>query len=150
MEKQAELFNLERYTSSEPMWDWAIDVAEQEQEYIPRAVNTRTPKTPPDDSLTNTESVSESSPESVSESPKPKPFSIHTYYPAGKARGGSCYYRLTYRDGKRVRHIHIPGGAKGNALVEKRIAELLTLLEQGKPLAEALSLVHTWKGRKSP
>jgi hypothetical protein len=44
---------------------------------------------------------------------------VSTYRPKGQARGNSEYFRFQYRDGKRIRFVHIPGG---NTQASKAIA----------------------------
>ena len=65
---------------------------------------------------------------------------ISTYRPRGTARGGE-YYRLSYKDGSRVRHVHIRGGSTDSPIAQAKVQELRSLLASGVPPAEiALSL----------
>jgi hypothetical protein len=65
---------------------------------------------------------------------------ISTYQPRGTARSGE-YFRFSYRDGLRMRHIHIRGGNTDSPIAQAKVQELRSLLASGVPPAEiALSL----------
>jgi hypothetical protein len=65
---------------------------------------------------------------------------ISTYRPRGTARSGE-YFRFSYRDGSRMRHIHIRGGDTDSPIAQAKVQELRSLLASGVPPAEiALSL----------
>jgi hypothetical protein len=55
---------------------------------------------------------------------------ISTYSPRGTARGGQ-YYRLSYRDGGRVRHQHIRGGNTNSPIARAKVQEVRSLLAAG-------------------
>jgi hypothetical protein len=55
---------------------------------------------------------------------------ISTYSPRGTARGGQ-YYRLSYRDGGRVRHQHIRGGNTHSPIAQAKVQEVRSLLAAG-------------------
>ena len=89
-------------------------------------------KVPPgnDDSVTPVEPV-------VTESTPPAEFddslalkAISTYKPRGTARSGE-YFRLSYRDGSRVKHVHIRGGNTGSPIAQAKAAEVRSLLVAG-------------------
>ncbi len=44
---------------------------------------------------------------------------VSEYSPAGTAAKGNKYYRFSYREGNRTKHIHIKGGHTGNKLAIK-------------------------------
>jgi hypothetical protein len=65
---------------------------------------------------------------------------ISTYEPRGTARSGQ-YFRLSYRDGARVRHIHIRGGNTDSPIAQAKVQEVRSLLASGVPPAEIALLL---------
>jgi len=55
---------------------------------------------------------------------------ISTYQPRGTARGGK-YFRLSYKDGGKVRTIHIRGGNTDSPIAQAKVAEVRSLLAAG-------------------
>jgi hypothetical protein len=55
---------------------------------------------------------------------------ISTYRPCGTARSGE-YFRFSYRDGSRMRHIHIRGGNTDSPISQAKVAEVRSLLASG-------------------
>jgi hypothetical protein len=55
---------------------------------------------------------------------------ISTYHPRGTARSGE-YFRFSYRDGSRMRHIHIRGGNTGSPIAQAKVQEVRSLLAAG-------------------
>ena len=55
---------------------------------------------------------------------------ISTYKPRGTARGGE-YFRLSYREGGRIRHVHIRGGNTDSPIAQAKVAEVRSLLIAG-------------------
>jgi hypothetical protein len=45
---------------------------------------------------------------------------ISTYHPRGTARSGE-YFRFSYRDGSRMRHIHIRGGNTDSPIAQAKV-----------------------------
>jgi len=60
---------------------------------------------------------------------------VSTYRPRGTARGGE-YYRLSYKDGGRVRHVHIRGGNTDSPIAQAKVEEVRSLLAAGVTPAE--------------
>ena len=60
---------------------------------------------------------------------------ISTYRPRGTARSGE-YFRFSYRDGSRMKHIHIRGGNTDSLLAIARVEEVRSLLAIGVPPLE--------------
>ncbi|MEG4634843.1 hypothetical protein QUB56_35795, partial [Microcoleus sp. AR_TQ3_B6] len=56
---------------------------------------------------------------------------ISTYRPRGTARSGE-YFRFSYRDGFRMRHIHIRGGNTDSPIAQAKVAEVRSLLAAGE------------------
>ncbi|WP_293355944.1 MULTISPECIES: hypothetical protein [unclassified Microcoleus] len=66
--------------------------------------------------------------------------SISTYRPRGTARSGE-YFRFSYRDGGKVRHIHIKGGNTDSPIAQAKVQEVRSLLAAGaSPLEVAATL----------
>jgi hypothetical protein len=71
---------------------------------------------------------------------------ISTYSPRGTARGGQ-YYRLSYRDGGRVRHQHIRGGNTHSPIAQAKVQEVRSLLDAGIPPAEIAAMLRNSAGK---
>ena len=72
---------------------------------------------------------------------------ISTYSPRGTARGGSYYrggqyYRLSYREGARVRHQHIRGGNTDSPMAQAKVREVRSLLAAGIPPAQIAAMLR--------
>jgi hypothetical protein len=67
---------------------------------------------------------------------------VSTYRPRGTARGGE-YYRLSYKDGSRVRHIHIRGGNTDSPIAQAKVAEVRSLLAAGMSPREIAALLKS-------
>ncbi len=69
---------------------------------------------------------------------------ISIYQPRGTARGGPKYYRMSYKEGRKVRHVHIRGGNTDSPIAQAKVQEVRSLLAAGVPPAEiAFSLKNT-------
>jgi hypothetical protein len=55
---------------------------------------------------------------------------ISTYRPRGTARSGE-YFRFSYRDGSRMRHIHIRGSNTDSPIAQAKVQEVRSLLAAG-------------------
>jgi hypothetical protein len=55
---------------------------------------------------------------------------ISIYKPRGTARGGK-YYRLSYKDGGKVRQVHIRGGNIDSPIAQAKVQEVRSLLASG-------------------
>jgi len=67
---------------------------------------------------------------------------VSTYRPRGTARGGE-YYRLSYKDGGRVRHVHIRGGNTDSPIARAKVAEVRSLLAAGVSPAQIVGMLRT-------
>jgi hypothetical protein len=67
---------------------------------------------------------------------------ISTYRPRGTARGGE-YYRLSYKEGSRVKHVHIRGGNTDSPIAQAKVAEVRSLLVAGLAPAEIATMLKT-------
>ncbi len=67
---------------------------------------------------------------------------ISTYRPRGTASPESGkYYRLSYREGGRVKHQHIRGGNIDSPIAQAKVAEVRSLLAAGIPPAEIAAIL---------
>jgi hypothetical protein len=73
---------------------------------------------------------------------------IGRYRAGGNTRGNSDYWRFSYRHGRRVRHVHIPGGNSSNLIALARVEEVKRAIASGRSALEILELIHVWT-RKS-
>lgn len=67
---------------------------------------------------------------------------VNTYSPGKRRRE---YFRLSYRIGRKVKHVHIPGGSTIAELARYRAKQLQQLIERGAELAEILAMVRTFR-----
>jgi len=66
---------------------------------------------------------------------------ISTYRPRGTARSGE-YFRFSYRECSRMRHIHIRGGNTDSPIAQARVAEVRSLLGAGIPPAKIAEMLR--------
>jgi hypothetical protein len=122
------------------------------QSIAPAEVDTES--NPPDDSVSQSiapaEVDTESNPpdDSVSQSIAPAEVdtesnykAISIYQPRGTARSGE-YFRFSYRDGSRMRHLHIRGGNTASPISQAKVQELRSLLAAGMPPAEVAATLR--------
>ena len=97
------------------------------------------PPEPAVDSVTPAEVV-------VTES-KPEPAvdclasAVSIYKPRGTARGKE-YYRLSYKEGGKVRHVHIRGGNTDSPIAQAKVAEVRSLLAAGESPAQIAAMLR--------
>lgn len=70
---------------------------------------------------------------------------IHLYYPKGSAGGFNQYFRFSYRDGKRMRHLHIPGGNTRSPEAIERAKRVMAFIDQGATPSQVRSLIESWQ-----
>jgi hypothetical protein len=68
---------------------------------------------------------------------------ISTYRPRGTARSGE-YFRFSYRDGSRMRHIHVRGGNTDSPITQARVEKVRSLLAAGAKSAEIVEMLRKW------
>ncbi|NQE38367.1 hypothetical protein [Microcoleus asticus] len=74
---------------------------------------------------------------------------ISIYRPRGTAPEDSKkYYRLSYRDGGRVRHQHIRGGNTDSPIAQAKVQEVRSLLAAGVSPAKIAAMLRTSGGVK--
>ena len=69
---------------------------------------------------------------------------VSTYQPRGTARSGE-YFRLSYREGGRVRHLHIKGGNTDSPIAQEKVQEVRSLLASGVSPAEIAAMLKAAK-----
>jgi len=60
-------------------------------------------------------------------------------------RGRHEYFRLSYRVGSRVKHIHLAGGNTSSKLANYRANKLRAMINRGADLAELLAAIEDWQ-----
>ena len=65
---------------------------------------------------------------------------ISTYRPRGTARSGE-YFRFSYRDGSRMRHVHIKGGNTDSPITQAKVQEVRSLLASGMLPAQVAEML---------
>jgi hypothetical protein len=70
---------------------------------------------------------------------------VNIYKPKGKAKGDRSYYRYSYRDGRRVKHIHIPGGNTNCDIAQQRAKKVREAIAAGAKSPEVISLITSFK-----
>jgi len=69
---------------------------------------------------------------------------ISTYQPRGTARSGT-YFRFSYRDGSRMRHIHIRGGNTDSPIAQAKVQEVRSHLAAGMSPAQVADYLKPQK-----
>lgn len=77
----------------------------------------------------------------VSDSKLKPSLTVNKYSP-GKRK--TEYFRLSYRDGSRVKHIHIRGGNVNSLLAQSRVLKLQNAINNGASLEDILTLIKHW------
>ena len=96
---------------------------------------------PGDTALKNDDTESNPQPERLSFTDEP----IHLYYPRGTSKGFNQYFRFSYRDGKRMRHLHIPGGNTRSPEAIERAKRVMAFIDQGATPSQVRSLIESWQ-----
>ena len=68
---------------------------------------------------------------------------VNTYSPG---RRNVNYYRLSYRAGTKMKHIHIPGGNADSKLIGFRVRKIQGMIERGITLSKIITLINSYKG----
>lgn len=70
---------------------------------------------------------------------------ITTYSPGRRKKE---YYRLSFRLGRRIKHVHIRGGNANSELVLYRVEVLQAMIDRGAEIEELLAQLSTFNGVK--
>ena len=68
---------------------------------------------------------------------------VEKYTPA---RRKVVYYRVSWREGRRMKHLHIPGGNTNSQLAQYRAKQLQEMIDRGAELEEIVAAVNTYRG----
>ncbi len=68
---------------------------------------------------------------------------VNTYSPGKRKRE---YYRLSYFQDGKAKHLHIPGGNTLAKLAQYRAKKLQELIDRGAELEEIIAAVETYRG----
>ena len=68
---------------------------------------------------------------------------VNTYSPGKRKRE---YYRLSYFQDGKTKHLHIPGGNTRAKLAQYRAKKLQELIDRGAELEEIIAAVETYRG----
>ena len=71
-----------------------------------------------------------------------EPIACVTKYKPGHRK--TEYYRLSYRFGRKMKHIHIRGGSTISELATYRANKLQAMIDRGAELAEVIAAVQTF------
>ena len=63
-------------------------------------------------------------------------------YQTGKSQ--SKYYRYSFYEGGKIKHLHIKGGNTSNSLVKKRVMSLRTKIASGATHEEIVKIIKSW------
>jgi hypothetical protein len=98
----------------------------------------------PADSVTSSAEVGVT--ESIPEPADSVTSSVSTYKPRGTDRSiENCpleYFRFSYREGSKVRHVHIRGGNTASPIAQAKVAEVRSLLAAGVSPAEVATMLR--------
>ncbi len=61
-----------------------------------------------------------------------------------KSRSKKKYFRLSWREGKKTKHLHVPGGNVNAILAQYRARKLRELIDRGAKLEEVIAAVQTY------
>ncbi len=61
-----------------------------------------------------------------------------------KSRSQRKYFRLSWREGKKTKHLHIPGGNVNAILAQYRARRLREMIARGAELGEVIAQVKTY------
>lgn len=134
MSKQLELFNLSPFTRQEKgrsynHWEW-------EQEEEERLFDNR-PKPPPE--------PNKEKPPKVFDNPRHlTELAVSEYTPGGTAGKTKTYFRFSYKEKNRTRHIHIKGGNSESKLAIERKEKIESWILQSLPLVEIIRRIKAW------
>jgi len=71
-------------------------------------------------------------------------YSINTYSPGSRNKK---YYRLTYRRGRKIKHVHLPGGNIKAKLANYRKDKLQEMIDRGAKLDEVLAAIADYRSK---
>jgi len=70
---------------------------------------------------------------------------VGVYCPKGSARSGELkYFRYSYRCGRKMKHVHIPGGCTRVRVAQERAAEVMELAAAEVPSLDIVDRIKSW------
>ncbi|GEM_PF-5105896 len=66
------------------------------------------------------------------------------YVPGGTARTKNNYFRYSYRDNGKMRHVHIPGGNTGSPAAQMHWEEVQRLVRSGASPKYIVQIIKSW------
>ncbi|AFY48895.1 hypothetical protein Nos7524_3092 [Nostoc sp. PCC 7524] len=146
--KQQSLFDLNQFTHSpvpnpqSPIYDPAWDETDTQQKTT-HTVLEQTKGTPKPDS-----NVLEQDKQNTIKSAPEQSHWVEKYT---VVRYGSehYYYRYLWMEGRKLHHVHIPGGNVRSAIATARKQEIEIAIADGKSPREIEKMIHSWRNHQS-
>jgi hypothetical protein len=69
---------------------------------------------------------------------------VGVYCPKGSARSGELKYWYSYRCGRKMKHVHIPGGYTRVRVAQERAAEVMELAAAEIPSLDIVDRIKSW------
>jgi hypothetical protein len=70
---------------------------------------------------------------------------VGVYCPKGSARSGELkYFRYSYRCGRKMKHVHIPGGCTRVRVAQERAASVMELVAAEVPSLDIVARIKSW------
>jgi uncharacterized protein (UPF0335 family) len=106
------------------------------------------PALPSNDSVSpdiapDTESITEVDTESITIAPDTESTSGLKYVARGTARTKSTYFRYSYREAGKMKHVHIPGGNTQNPVARRNWELVLASKQKGMTSFEIVAMIKT-------
>ncbi|BAY89651.1 MULTISPECIES: hypothetical protein [unclassified Tolypothrix] len=73
---------------------------------------------------------------------------VEEYRPS--TRKGHLYYRYCYKQSRKIKHIHIPGGNTRSHLAQNRKSQVEIAIASGNSPGEIRKLISSWKCDRTP
>ncbi|MGB5592544.1 MAG: hypothetical protein WBM32_03325 [Crocosphaera sp.] len=134
MTKQLELFDISQVSSQDN--EYSINFWEWEQE-DDKSVFDNKANPPPKANQRNPGNIFDNR-KNITE------LAVSEYRPGGTAGKTKTYFRFSYREKNRVKHIHIKGGNSKSQLARERKEKIELWILQPLPLKEIIRRIREW------
>lgn len=136
MRRQLTLFDLEAFTQSpvpNPQYDPSWDEHTVKEQVTPDT----------EDTSNHDSSVLE---QAKSDTAKPAPEQSHWIekYPVTRYGKEHYYYRYLWMSGRKIHHVHIPGGNVESAIAKSRKSQVEAAIADGATPVEIKQLIRSW------
>ncbi|WP_427159415.1 DUF4102 domain-containing protein [Aliinostoc sp. HNIBRCY26] len=144
--QQLSLFDLNQFTQSpnphSPIYDPAWDETDTQQENIDTVLEQTKGTSKPDDNVLeqDKQNTIKSAPE---QSHWVEKYTVIRY---GKEH---YYYRYLWMSGRKLHHVHIPGGNVKSAIAIGRKSAVEAAIADGQTPTEIKKLIHSWRNHQS-